>query len=373
MRWQPATLLILPVSASLLPVPPSGAILVVGASGGTGMLALQGMLDTGCAPSRLCVLSRNPSKPSLQPLVAQGVQVRWGDLDDPATLPAAVEGCSGCYVHSTTADTKKLDAGEVVRAQHLAAALKAAGVGQVVYNSFAAEPGHGVKRIEQKHAVEAVFSEEYGLVIVQPLTPDVTHPSRQFPRAQPATHLRANLFMDELWKKYTRPAILKGSFPFSLPPERMVHLTSVRDMGRLAAACLASPATTVGRKINVASEVLTPRQIAAAFAAAQGRPCVHTRNRLLYLLSRVLLPDLYEVLRFLHSSTEMTDVAALDAEFPELLTPFARFLEETRWGDDNLTYDDLSSPSSPGAGTPLVRFKSAEPFEDMWDLFAWMC
>lgn len=171
MRWQPATLLILPVSASLLPVPPSGAILVVGASGGTGMLALQGMLDTGCAPSRLCVLSRNPSKPSLQPLVAQGVQVRWGDLDDPATLPAAVEGCSGCYVHSTTADTKKLDAGEVVRAQHLAAALKAAGVGQVVYNSFAAEPGHGVKRIEQKHAVEAVFSEEYGLVIVQPPSP----------------------------------------------------------------------------------------------------------------------------------------------------------------------------------------------------------
>ena len=44
-------------------------------------------------------------------------------------------------------------------------------------------------------------------------------------------------------KSYTRPPILKGKYPFSLPPDRAVYLTSVRDMGRLAGACLASGET----------------------------------------------------------------------------------------------------------------------------------
>ena len=64
-------------------------------------------------------------------------------------------------MHSTAGDTKQLDTGEVTRAQHLAAELRREGsVRHVVFNSAAAEPSHGVKRIAQKHAVEAVFSEE---------------------------------------------------------------------------------------------------------------------------------------------------------------------------------------------------------------------
>lgn len=33
----------------------------------------------------------------------------------------------------------------------------------------------------------------------------------------PATMLEATMFMEEFWKKYTRPSILKGSFPMSIP------------------------------------------------------------------------------------------------------------------------------------------------------------
>ena len=305
--------------AALLPSPPTGDIVVVGASGGTGKRALQGLLDAGCKPAQLRVLTRDPAKPSLQPLRALGMPLVQADLDDPATLPAALAGCAGCYVHSTAADTKQLDEGEEERARHLASALGDAACRHVVFNSAAAEPEHQVRRIAQKHAVEAVLS-----------------------AALPSTHLRANLFMEELWKSYTRPAILKGSYPFSLPPERKLHLTSVRDMGRLAAAALASPDTTAGRRINVASDVLTPPQIAAAFAAAQGSPCVHRRNRLLYYASKVLLPDLYEVMKFYRTSPETTDVEALYREFPQLLTPFATFLDETRWTERTKTYEDLA-------------------------------
>ena len=43
------------------------------------------------------------------------------------------------------------------------------------------------------------------------------------------------------------------------------------------------------------------------------------------------------------TTTEATDVEALEREFPGLLTPFASFLEETRWGDVDATYDDLAT------------------------------
>jgi len=306
--------------AGLAP-PPDAKLLVVGASGGTGTRVLRGLLDVGYQPAQLRLLTRNPSRDSLKPLSDAGIELFAADLDEPASLGSAADACTGCYVHSTAGDTKKLDVGEVLRARHLSASLQGSGVAQVVFNSAAAEPSHGVKRIAQKHAVEQVFRES-GL---------------------PATHLRANLFMEELWKSYTRPPILKGKYPFSLPPDRDVYLTSVRDMGRLAGSCLAGPPPPAdGRVINVASEVSTPAGMAEAFAAAQGTPCEHKQARLLRWIARLFLPDLYEVIQFYRTSTETTDVAALERQFPGLLTPFAAFLEETRWGDAEATYEDLA-------------------------------
>ena len=146
-----------------------------------------------------------------------------------------------------------------------------------------------------------------------------------------------------MWKSYTRPPILSGKYPFSLPPERAVYLTSVRDMGRLAGACLAAaPPPPQGRTVNVASEVTNPARMAEAFAEAQGSPCVHSQARLLRWIARLFLPDLYEVIQFYRTSTETTDVDALTEQFPMLLTPFGSFLEETGWGNRTATYDDLA-------------------------------
>jgi uncharacterized protein YbjT (DUF2867 family) len=208
-------------------------LLVVGATGGTGWRALNGLLQAGFAPNQIRVVSRNPTK--LEPYRAMGFGTAAVDLNDPpATYATAVlSGCWGCYLHSTSGDTKQMDTGEERRARNLAAAIQLQGgdIKHVVYNSAAAEPGHGVRRVQQKHNVERMFREEF---------PDI-----QF------TSLRANLFMEELWKGYTRPAILKGTFPFSVPHERKLYLTSVKDMGWLAGKLLLSREVTASRTLNV--------------------------------------------------------------------------------------------------------------------------
>mmetsp|Transcript_3833 Transcript_3833/g.10635 ORF Transcript_3833/g.10635 Transcript_3833/m.10635 type:complete len:121 (-) Transcript_3833:288-650(-) len=112
-------------------------------------------------------------------------------------------------------------------------------------------------------------------------------------------------------------------------------------MGRLAGTCFCAPETFAGRVINVASDVRTPEQIAAAFGEAQRAVVVHTNPILLYFFSFLFFRDLYQVIRFYRETQLSIDVPSLRREFPALLTPLADFLDETNWGDASLTYESI--------------------------------
>ena len=335
-------------------------VLVVGASGGTGLRALSSLINVGWHPSTIRFLTRNVTSARATLLRRLGFDVRYADMDVPSTLSSAVRGCTGCYVHSTSGDLRELDDGEVRRATNLALAIYKSNsdidhgrrgggddsstvalhsmLTRVVYNSAAAEDGHGVCRIMQKHDVERAFRE----VIVVSTTSDASDSS--------FVSLSANLFMEELWKGYTRPAILRGRYPFSVRPDQNVYLTSVRDMGRLAGTILTMPndayrnwtSKNNDSVINVAGDVLTPRTMAETFDKVQNSTCVHDRGQLFGLFARLFFRDLYEVIRFYRTSTEITNVEALRTRFPGLLTTFEEFLVETRWADADRVYEDLS-------------------------------
>ena len=374
-------------------------ILVVGASGGTGLRVLAGLLDVGFAPSQIRLLTRNVHKPTSIALRQYGFQLVQGDLDIPSTLAPAFSSSSsssillGVYVHSTTGDSRKLDTGEVDRARNLAAAIRTyysshlstttsssmqrrRRGGVVVYNSSAAEKNHdGIpRRIQQKHDVEMVFLRELGNNNDATSSGEDPHANDGGSGCASLVSLRANLFMEDFWKKYTRPSILNaGKFPFSIPSDRKLHLTSVRDMGRLAGTILMSqnhrqlvvqqppsqeqsPSSTTSSSsssslndddieyevINVASDVLTPHEMAVTFAKIQNSPCVHTRNHFFAFLVRFFFKDLHEIIHFYRTSTELTDVMALERRFPGggLLTLFEEFLVETNWSNRELTYEN---------------------------------
>ena len=231
-----------------------------------------------------------------------------------------------CYVHGTSGDEKKIEEREVPRAAALAAAFAATPKPPlVVYNSASAPDNTGIPRIEQKHAVEEVLRAALPRVAV----------------------LRAHLFMEELWKTYTRPGILtKRTYAFSVRRDKPLCLTSVRDMGAVAARC-AVEGFASDSPLDVVSDVLTPSEIAAAFGEAQGEAVRHRQAWLLYILSRALLPELHQIMRF-YRTTDFGGNAArrnelLEAfETPPKLQPFAAFLAETRWADAERTYEDLA-------------------------------
>jgi len=300
-----------------------GPILVVGATGGTGLRALKGLLDAGCQPSQIRLLTRNPDSDTCQALASKlGFQIVRADLDqeDPTLLQQAVQDCVGCYLHALQGDTREVTLGGDVRAQKLVRAIRSSAAPgcHVVMNSAAAEDEHGVDRIAQMHRIEDVFSDSQ----------------------VPFTSLRANLFMEELWKKYTRPAILKGKFSFSVPSDRELYLTSVKDMGQLAGTCLLE-SLEIGQKVNVAGDCLKASEIATIFGQAQPTPCKHSQGRIFALFCKFFFKDLYQIIRFYRTSTETTNLDGLQQKFSFGLTDLATFLDETEWQNEEKSYQDF--------------------------------
>ena len=305
----------------------------VGATGTTGLRAIQGLLDVGYKPPQLQIVTRNPSKPRMKQLKKLGFDLIQADLQDPSSLHDIGKGCHGCYIHATGGDTKELDTSEVSSARNLCISLHG-DVKCIIYNSaVGVKDHHGVRRIQQKHDIEEILSK----------------------RSCPChvTSLRANFFCEEVWKKYTRPSILQGRYPLPVNWWRKLYWTSVRDMGRLAGDIITKDAekypdikTNNIRTLNVAGDHLSARQIAKAFGRAQGTKCVHHNNHELTEMAKENFPELYEQIYFLQNSREKTNIRALKKEFPGLITPFGEFLEETQWGDAERVFEDLSNPNT---------------------------
>jgi uncharacterized protein YbjT (DUF2867 family) len=96
-------------------------ILVTGATGKTGFHVVRGLSIVGAAARALV---RDPSK--AQPLRRPGVEIAVGDLEKPATLPAALRGCDRVFLCSS-ADPRQVELqGNLIRA------AKEAGVKHVV-------------------------------------------------------------------------------------------------------------------------------------------------------------------------------------------------------------------------------------------------
>ncbi len=119
-------------------------IAVTAATGHLGRLTVAGLLDAGVEPGQIVAVVRSPEKAA--DLAERGVQVRFGDYDDPQSLGTALAGAGKLLLISGS------DVGRRVQ-QHSAVvdAARQAGVSHIVYTS--------VLRPEQSPVTEHLGSE----------------------------------------------------------------------------------------------------------------------------------------------------------------------------------------------------------------------
>jgi uncharacterized protein YbjT (DUF2867 family) len=234
-------------------------VLVIGATGQQGGAAARQLLDAGRG---VRAFVRDPAAPAATALRTAGADLAVGDLDDPASVRAAMDGVAGVFLALTMMAGPRISsegvAAEQRRGTTVVEIARQAGVRHLVYSSISgADAATGIPYYESKAHIEA----------------------RIDALGAPATVLRPVSFMDN-FATYNRPVVRDGELVVNLAvrPDRPMALIAVRDVGAFAAIAFARPGDFVGRRIEIAGDVLTPDQIAETFARVCGVPARFQRT-----------------------------------------------------------------------------------------------
>ncbi|GHG51991.1 NmrA/HSCARG family protein [Streptomyces griseocarneus] len=265
-------------------------VAVTGATGAQGGATARALLTAG---HRVRALTRNPGSPAADALRRLGADVHHADFDDRASLDAALAGADSLFAVTTPfgADTDT----ETRQGNALVDAAAAARLGHVVLTSAAhADRGTGVPHYESKHRVE------------------------QHLRAagMPWTVIAPAAFMDNYASGWTLDGLRDGTFAWPMPADLPLTLIPAADIGAFAALVLQRRDEFAGRRIDIASDELTPGRIAEALTAAIGRPVTHHEVPLAYVRTRSA--DLAAMFEYFTTHGLDVDVAGLRRDFPEV-------------------------------------------------------
>lgn len=229
---------------------PDSPVLVTGATGRQGGATARRLLAAG-RPVRALV--RDTTTAASSALAVAGAQLVLGDLDDPASLPAALDGASAVFgippvaYGPSGADTDL----EFARGRSLIDAAVAAGIEQVVFSTVASTsavtPG-GAGKV----SIERYLHDHVAL-------PTVLRPVRFM-----TNYLGVAVAAID--------GISHGVHRHLFPPHEPMQIIAVEDIAEFAALAFADPARFAGRTLELAGDEPTPVEAAAAIAAAVGLP-----------------------------------------------------------------------------------------------------
>jgi uncharacterized protein YbjT (DUF2867 family) len=216
-----------------------------------------------------------------------------GDLDDEATLRAALRGVWGVFGVQNT-----WEAGverEEVQGKRLATLARDAGVEHYVYTSVGSANKHtGVPHFDNKWRIEETVR---GLAF----------PSHVI--------LRPVFFMENL----VAPFSLNGnSLTVALSPATKLQMIAVDDIGWFGAHAFTHASALNGREIDLAGDVRTMPEAADVLASALGRPISFTRTPIEQV--RQYSEDTALMLEWFDRVGYNADIDGLEREFGRTLT-----------------------------------------------------
>jgi len=286
----------------------NGTILVTGATGTQGGATVRALLAWGC-PVRALV--RDPGADAARALAGQGVSLVQGNLDDPASLRAAMTGVHGVFSMQTFMAPGGLSA-EVRQGRAVIDAAAATGVRHVVYSSVGgADRASGVPHFESKWTIERHLRQS-GI---------------------PSTMLRPTFFMDNFLA--FGPEVVDGTVVvrLALKPDTRVQLVAAEDIGIFAALAFEDPDAYVGRALELAGDELTGPEMAVRFGDRAGMPARFEQLDLAEVAANPWIPYSHEIavmFEWFQTDGYRADIPALRAAHPALLT-FGDWLRGLGW------------------------------------------
>ena len=261
-------------------------VLVLGATGGQGGAVASALLERG---ARVRALVRRPEASSVRRLTDRGVEAVAGSIDDRTALATAMRRVSGVFAMTTP-----FEAGideEVAQGRAILAAAAEEEVPHLVFSSVAGANQHtAVPHFESKAIIEAELTAS-GI---------------------PCTVVAPTYFYDNALGGIDR--IYGGILDLPLPPDRPLQQLARHDLGAFVAKVLKDPQPYTGQRIELASDAVTPAQMAELLSAALGRPVRHEQTP----LESIRNPDMHAMWRFLNGPGYQVDLEALQNANPDI-------------------------------------------------------
>ena len=265
---------------------PESPYVVLGATGNQGGAVLHALQDAG-KPVR-AVVRFTDSDRSLE-LADRGIPLAVADIATGKGLDDAFADAAGVFALTTPFESGA-DA-EVGQGDNIIAAAMSAGVPHLVFSSVAsADRNTGVPHFDSKYEVEKKLAAS----------------------SIPHTIVGPTYFYDNLLGGLD--ALKAGVIPMGMPAEKPLQQLSRRDLGRFVALIFDAPADFAGRRIDLASDEITPDGMAEAVSAATGQR-VHAES---FDPERISSPDMRAMFTFLATEGYSVDVAALHAAYPQI-------------------------------------------------------
>jgi uncharacterized protein YbjT (DUF2867 family) len=280
-------------------------VLVTGATGRQGGSVVRYLLAGGW---RVRALTRDPNARAAKALADRGVELVKADLEDPASLAAAVRGVYGVY---SVQDFWAVGARrEVVQGKNLADAAKNAGVEHFVYSSVGgAERSSGIDHWESKWEIEK-HVRKLGL---------------------PATVLRPAGFMENYYIEQVEIGILKGRLVDPIRADKPYQTIAADDIGAFAAFSFGRPQELIGVELEIAGNELTNPQAAEVFSRVLGKR-VTFQKLPMPIVRLVLGKEFYQMFRWFNNAGFQANIGELRRRYPQVqLQTLEQWLYNEGW------------------------------------------
>jgi uncharacterized protein YbjT (DUF2867 family) len=276
-------------------------ILVFGATGGQGGSVARQLVARGRFDVR--AITRNPDSPAAQNLRDMGVEVVKGDLDDRASLRAAMEGCYGVFgVTNFWEHFEK----EGEQGRNLVNAVAGADVEHFVFSTLPPIEKVTDGALKSPHFDLKAEHEEYAKQL-----------------GIPATFVHVPFYYENFLAFFPPRPAGDGSYQFGFPQgETPLAAISVEDVGRIVAPIFEKPEEYIGKVVKIAGDELPPADYARLMSREAG-----AEIRYAYVPRETFaalgfpgaedLADMFEFYR-LHIPSRKSEIESCRAVDPEL-------------------------------------------------------
>lgn len=280
------------------------SILVTGATGQQGGATARRLLAEGHA---VHAMTRHPEGDAAKALEAAGATIVQGDLDDAASLRAALAGRWGAFAVQNTWEAG-VEA-EEEQGKRFARLAHEAGVQHYVYASVgSADRDTGIPHFDNKDRVEEVVR-------------GLGFPSWVI--------LRPVFFMENLASPWFKPAIDDGTLALGMGSDTPLQMVAVRDIGEYGRIAFDRHEELNGQAVDFAGDELTPNQIAAVLSEATGRKITHFQVPLDEV--RKFSEDFALMLEWFERVGYDADIEGNAKRFDIRPTPFAEWVKTVDW------------------------------------------